>query len=699
MAAMPSQDSTEWAAAPTGLNSIAQAPREMIRPSLQDPRPVAYPGLFDHNKGPRMLVASQAAVACTVEQFCGLERSALLDQLDRFIPDAGAPQRRAWIDQIKHLRKAFDQLVPENPAVATWGVILEYLVPMEQRRIDVVVLTPNLALVLEFKGSSSPTVAAIDQALGYARDLNAYHRTCASVAAWPILVLTQAGDLMIERDRLTICGPERLAWPIMERAGAGVHAVGALERFLDEAAYQPLPSLVAAARVLFAREQLPAIKRAHAATDPAVQQIARVAHECARSRKRSLVLVTGVPGAGKTLVGLRTAHAAYLDDLAVERAGGKPTAPAVFLSGNGPLVQVLQHALVDGGGDGKAFVRDVKAYVRLYSRPNATPPEHVIIYDEAQRAWDATQVTAKHQSANAPTGRSEPDLFVEFAGRIPEWSVLVGLIGTGQEIHVGEEGGIEQWAIALSKLEAKAAWQVHVPPRLARVFASSGVPVHVSEALDLDEELRFHGASTLHEWVAHTLNDGQAAGKPFARDMAAAGLRLYVTRDLELARSYVRDRYEGMTQHRYGMLASSKDKDLVRFGVFNDFQTTKRLKVGPWYNAAPRDELSCCQLETVATEFAAQGLELDFAIVAWGSDFIRVDGAWSSARARGSMGHVKDPHQLRRNSYRVLLTRGRDGSVIYLPDERAFDETFAHLVASGAHTLEAATEWVATAMA
>ena len=182
--------------------------------------------------------------------------------------------------------------------------------------------------------------------------------------------------------------------------------------------------------------------KSSASTDPAMEAISTIIHAAAEKKKRRLILVTGVPGAGKTLVGLRLAHANYLDALAVVRGDGqKPTAPAVFLSGNGPLVQVLQYQMrKEGSGDGKTFVRDVKGYVEVYSRrKTAVPPEHVLIYDEAQRAWDAEMVIAK---GHTNTQLSEPELFIQFAERVPDWCAVVGLIGTGQEIHLGEEGGL-----------------------------------------------------------------------------------------------------------------------------------------------------------------------------------------------------------------------------------------------------------------
>jgi hypothetical protein len=460
------------------------------------------------------------------------------------------------------------------------------------------------------------------------------------------------------------------------------------EAFLQRDAYAPLPSLVRAARDLFARQPLPRIKRARAATEPAVARITAVAHEAAAQGTRHLVLLTGVPGSGKTLVGLQLVHAGFVDDLAVARAGGaKPTAPAVFLSGNGPLVQVLQDALKDAGGGGKVFVRDVKQYVRHYTqRKTSVPPEHLLVFDEAQRAWDADHVRRKHADDAA---RSEPEHFVEFAERIPRWCVVVGLVGSGQEIHAGEEGGLGQWRRAIEGCRDPAAWTVHGPPSIAHMFSGARLRTDWDPVLTLDTEIRFHLAPRLHDFVEMLLGAGPSAeAAPLAEELHRGGVRLYMTRDLEAARRHVRERYAGAPDARYGLLASSKDKDLPRFGVDNTYFATSRVsrRIGRWYNAPQEDPESCCRLDTVATEFSAQGLELDLALLAWGSDYVRRDGHWSIARA-GRTNHARDPFRLRQNVYRVLLTRGRDGTVIFVPPGDWFDETAAFLTSAGIRPL------------
>jgi len=434
------------------------------------------------------------------------------------------------------------------------------------------------------------------------------------------------------------------------------------------------------------------VHRARAFTDPAVQEITRIVHEAAATRSRRLVLLTGVPGAGKTLVGLRIVHAHFLDDLAVDRGSGKPSAPAVYLSGNGPLVEVLQYELKSAGGGGKVFVRGVKDYVKAYSGSrNRVPPEHVLVFDEAQRAWDAEQMLAKHEGTAV---RSEPEQFIEFAERIPEWSVVIGLIGGGQEIHVGEEGGLAQWSDAIARSSRRREWTVHGPPSVHHAMtALSNTSFHRHDALNLDREIRFHFAQELHRFVSGLL-EGEPTSelRPLAETMSDQGYHLRLTRDLDVARDYLRVRYAEHPTARFGMLASSKDKALVRFGVPNDFQSTKRIKIGPWYGDPEHEPhgLSCRRLDSCVTEFSAQGLELDAALVAWGTDLRWNGDRWRNDMAGGYKrgAAVRDPFRLRVNSYRVLLTRGRDGTVVFVPPLAELNATHERLAASGFLTLE-----------
>jgi hypothetical protein len=561
------------------------------------------------------------------------------------------------------------------------------------------VLGNGAVAVIELKGKQSQSQADLDQAAAYARDLRAYHALCHERPVTAILVPMRAGGRPRQRDGVWIVGPQGLD-SLLRDIARGVTAPGlARADFLDESHYSPLPTLVEAARELFHSGRVREIWRARAHTDPAVDAVARIAHEAAHTRTRHLVLVTGVPGAGKTLVGMRAVHAHHLDDLAVERRGRKPTAPGLYLTGNGPLAEVLQYELRKSGGGGKTFVRHVKSYLDAYGgRPDRIPPEHLLVFDEAQRAFDADRVADIHKDWPVERIASEPALFLRLCERMPEWSVLVGLIGGGQEIHIGEERGLVQWREALELAPPGQEWIVHGPADLEPMFAGGRGAFRWDPALHLDTEIRFHLASDLHSFVARVL-DGDPAGasqlgesvwRP--RGRAEDGLRLWITRDLASSRAYLRDRFGAEPERRFGMLASSKDKLLPRYGVDNSFQTTKRLRRGPWFTCGDEDPDSCRHLSTVATEFDSQGLELDMSLLCWGADFIREGGAWTNRYASGyaprGRARPMDPYRMRLNAYRVLLTRGREGTAVFVPPDPLLDETYEYLLACGFRPLD-----------
>jgi len=617
--------------------------------------------------------------------------------LASFVRDASPEQVRAWDDSIPPLQSQVADILEGDGKGDDFSTILEYQLPMESRRPDVLFLVRDSVVVLELKGKMKASQSDVDQASAYARDLRCYHRECSDRPVVPILVPMRArGDLGRQGD-VHVVGPDRVEHVVLSllagRKGAAVDRAS----FLSEEAYRPLPTLVEAARELFESRDIRPIWRAKASTDPAVERIASIIHEAAATKTRKLILLTGVPGAGKTLVGLRVVHARFLDDLAVAREGGRPTAAGVFLSGNGPLVEVLQYELRRSGGDGKTFVRGVKDYVERYSRkPGLVPPEHVLVFDEAQRAFDATQVERKHGGKPGfQPGLSEPEHFIEFADRIPSWCVVLGLIGSGQEIHTGEEAGLIQWRNAIARSARSNEWAVHGPGPVMDLFAGSGFESPPDRCLNLDQEIRFHAARDLHVFV-QALLDGTPAAKNARRAQAleADGYHLRVTRDLELAKAYLRDRYREASEARFGMVASSKDRDLLRFEIPNDFQSTKRIRYGPWYSDPEDDPAgrSCRHLNSCVTEFGAQGLELNAVLLAWGTDLRIVNGRWSNAQSRGyqSKSSVRDPFQLRINSYRVLLTRARDVCVAFLPPIQDLDETWAYLLESGFRELEAA---------
>ena len=291
--------------------------------------------------------------------------------------------------------------------------------------------------------------------------------------------------------------------------------------------------------------------------------------------------------------------------------------------------------------------------------------------------------------------KSEPELLVEIAERIPDWAVLVGLIGEGQEIYSGEEAGIAQWRDAV--LSSSAVWAVHASSNVGDYFAGCEVKTH--DELDLTASLRSRRAQELHDWVSHVLTGNLPLAARLAARIGAnrAGFPMYLTRDLGEAKTYARHRYAEEPDKRYGLMVAAHAKAPRRYGVDNHFMAMTRMKLGPWFNAQPDDPLSCCQLVSPVTEFQVQGLEVDLPIVCWGEDFLWTGRDWRVRPARARYPQ-RDPQQLLTNAYRVLLTRGRDGLLVFLPSEEAFDLTEHALLAAGLKPLEDAEDEVRAAV-
>ena len=624
-------------------------------------------------------------------QFQSTCRSSILQSLRTSYPDTSVQEHQSWRDSIPKLQREIREVVEVDVGAARYTAVLEYQLPMESRRADAVLLLRDRVVVIELKGKSLPSDADIDQAHAYARDLRCYHRECHERPVHAVLVPTRLrGEQWLERN-VHICGPHLLDGFVAGlEVNPGRTALDA-DRFLAEDAYRPLPTLIRAARDLFLEKRAPQLWRAAANTDRAVRYVQRVSFDASRLGTRHLVILTGVPGSGKTLVGMRVVHAPKLEDLKHE-AGG---IPAVILSGNRPLVEVLQYVLKPAGGGGKTFVRHIRDYVKRYRKSRSlVPPEHVTVFDEAQRAFDREKVADTH---NIPPeqARSEPEHFIEFAERTPDWSVTVGLVGGGQEIHIGEEGGLPLWSAALKESADTERWTVHCPTAVADTFAETGVTVQVSADLSLDETLRSHRATRLHEFIGLLLGRTPARSsqlEALAAQLLEQGHDLRITRDLESAEKYLKERYRDCAEARFGLVASSRDKALPKLGVKNDFFSRLRIRCGPWYNDSESDagERSCRHLRDCITEFEAQGLELDAVLLAWGTDFALDGGKWSIERSmkyRKGHSQVRDPWQLRANAYRVLLTRGRDAHVVFVPELDYLDETWSYLRACGFRSL------------
>lgn len=630
----------------------------------------------------------------SVQDFLALPADAWLTQLGAnyqrlYQQSATATQKQAWQDSGDILRSQLSHLQSSRPDSQHWTLIFEYELPREGgRRPDVVLLGAGQIVVFEFKQKARLSLADSDQVAAYARDLATYHQASHHHPVIPVLVPTRANQPFADErpqadpaqgmDKVTAIAPAQI--------GDYLHQLQPLEPKIDaeqwvQSDYAPLPSVIQAAQQIFREEPLPSIRQAHSAGIPDLLNfLHQLTIQAQRHNERHLVLITGVPGAGKTLVGLQYVYQNprsatnqapnNAPDNAPSNAKNSDKPQSIFLTGNAPLVQVLQYAL-----QSKVFVQAVRNFYLQYEvRRQTAPPEQIIVFDEAQRAWNCDRMSEKYGIDSAASGA-----ILRIAERIPDWSIVVALIGKGQTIHVGEDDGIEQWNQSLQATQMD--WQVHCAPAQAQWF--SAVPperLQVDEQFNLSLSLRSHLAQDVQTWIAELLDGKLEQAAARIPRLQAEGFAAYVTRDLELAKQYCCDRYSPSTNKRYGLLASSRARNLTQYGIPNDYKSTQWMKVGPWYVDPPDSPLSCCAFERVATEFSCQGLELDLPIVCWGSDLRWQAGQWQTyTRQR----NVRDPHRLRLNSYRVLLSRGRDGLIVFVPPEPVMDDTYAALCQAG----------------
>lgn len=583
-------------------------------------------------------MADTCAWVGEVGEFLRTSEEAILGRLSRFAIERGTPQIMAWDRSIGVLR---EQLAACLPEAAPCGLILEFELPRSGGlRPDLVLLENGIVLVIEFKNRVDVEPGDLEQVLGYVSHLRDYHAGCRDKTLVPVLIpIGHAGEARVERD-VHVIPPRGLAALVRRFAPRPADA-----RSWVAAPYEAQPALVEAARLLFERQPLPRVKSAENARLPeTVARIETIVRDAIDRGRRILVLLAGVPGSGKTLAGLQIAHSREL--------GTK----GLFLSGNGPLVQVLRYALQER----REFVEDLHAFVREHLvRSRDAAPERVIVFDEAQRAWDRDRVLAKH----VELADSEPALLVRIAAKTQGGYALVALLGEGQEIHIGEEGGLPMWAEA-----ARGGWEVVGPPGRDAAFRAAGVPYTIDPLLELSTTLRSPRAANLAHWAGLALEGRLDRAREIADEIRASGYVLRASRELEPLRAFARNRYEGAHGKRYGLLASSRyRKAPEELGIRT--APNRFYYYGPWFEDPPTSPRSACRLDLAISEFGCQGLELDLPIVLWGPDLVWGSGGWELGRHRRDP-RVRDLRRLRLNAYRVLLTRGREGLLLFVPPSR-----------------------------
>jgi hypothetical protein len=650
-----------------------------------------------------------AYYAATIAHFLTDDVNAVIGQMVKASGhDIEATQISAWTRQLVILRNALTGI--------DGSLFLEFDIPRLGSRIDGVVISRSAIIPIEFKvGESAFTGDAHNQAWDYALDLKNFHEESLSAPIFPVLCATDAINSATAWGDPHTDGvyPPRHANAETLREACQSALSLAPAGLLDATAwasapYRPAPSIIEAAKALYSKHSVEAIARSDAGarnlhtTTSTVRDIidhARSVHE------KAIVFITGVPGAGKTLVGLNIATR-QLDD---------ETARAVFLSGNGPLVSVLRAALVmdemdrqrRNGGTAerkgvveqrvKPFIQNVHHFrddgLRDLDRP---PHEHVAIFDEAQRAWDEAKTSQFMKQRKGIDGfnMSEPQFLLSFMDRHRDWAVVVCLVGGGQDIHTGE-AGISSWLRAIQ--DHFPHWRTYISPELhdAEYDANEAIrTLGKSHVLTLDESLhlavsmRSFRSEKVSEFVK-TLLDSDI---DHAREILGAVLPRYplvLTRDRTQARKWIKSNARGT--ERYGLLASSQAQRLKAYCI------DVRIQVDPvkYFLAGRNDTRSSYYLEDAVTEFQSQGLELDWSWMNWDADLRRKNGQWSHHRFRGDRWtsiNKPDAQRYLRNAYRVLLTRARQGMVIFVPKGRKsdrtlvpeyYDETFSYLRSLG----------------
>jgi Uncharacterized conserved protein (DUF2075) len=602
-------------------------------------------------------------------------------------------QNAAWQGELKALREAL-------PPFASQGqVYLEFVVPRVGKRIDVVVVIADTVFVIEFKvGEQSFGRGDVEQVWDYAVDLKNFHESSHAERIAPILVVTgatgkrQLGDSTVHHDGVlgpSLISADQLHDTLVQLLGSTAReAINASA--WDQGRYRPTPTIVEAASALYRGHSVVDISRSDAgATNLTTTSaaVARVIESSRAERRKSICLVTGVPGAGKTLVGLDVATR-YLDphnDL-----------HSVFLSGNGPLVAILREALArddvqqakDRGqkkskGEArqavKTFIQPVHHFRDECIKDSAPPHEHVTIFDESQRAWNREKTAdfMKRKKGLAGFAMSEPEFLISCLDRHQDWAVIVCLVGGGQEINTGE-AGISEWISAIQS--SYPHWHVHVSPQLSdsEYAAESALQslqqrshVYFDEALHLSVSMRSFRAETLSAFVKTVLDlDATHAAKLHAA--FADRYPIMLTRDLRRARTWLRQRARG--SERYGIVVSSQAQRLKPHAI------DVRTPVDPvnWFLADKEDVRSSFYLEDVATEFQVQGLELDWTCVVWDADFRHGKTGWqhhSFIGTKWNQIHKGERKAYLKNAYRVLLTRARQGMVIVVPEGEPQDQT------------------------
>lgn len=664
-----------------------------------------------------------------LDAFLEEDKDAIFGKIcDRYHGDALTTTRNAWMGEIEILQRALI-----NWRYAGARIVFEYDIPRLGKRIDVVLLLKGIVFCLEFKvGESRVLESDVDQVLDYALDLKNFHKFSEDRVIVPILIATKYPSAS------TIIQPSAYDDRVVNPLVTGMDGISTLiESVLRKYPYEtpinrdwiispyaPTPTIIEAARTLYESHSVEDITRHEAdkvSTDTTIAYILDVIKRSKENREKSICFVTGVPGAGKTLVGLDVAVKQTYQgfDKPVEDEG------AVYLSGNGPLVAVLTEALARDNvekcgerGEKKTksdAKREVGKFIQIIHRyrdnmlakiknpvengvleidPEKAVKlqesgygevEHVAIFDEAQRSWTHKRLSDylkrggtygnKLKVPNFPV--SEASFLIWSLDQREDWATIVCLVGGGQEIHTGE-AGISEWITALNTIFTH--WKVYISPKLTEPEYAEGRVnellkandnVTYAENLHLGVSLRSFRAEKLSAFVHALLAIDDSASSLY--EEIKEKYPIVLTRDMEKAKRWLHEKVRG--SERTGVLITKESARYKPLGVHvlpSDDDNAVH-----WFLEDKQDTRSSNYLEDAATEIQVQGLELDYTCLLWDADMRYENGEWHFYSFNGSKQWVElkadtESRQERMkymlNAYRVLLTRARAGMVICVPE-------------------------------
>jgi len=595
-------------------------------------------------------------------------------------------QKNAWLRQIKILKDQLKDIVGH--------VYFEFSIPRMGKRVDNIVIVKDAIFIIEFKvGSKKHENHAVEQVIDYSLDLSNFHEGSHKAKLVPVLISTNAENIKFDQNNVldfnevvkTNSTKFKDCIPYFTTDNSVLNA-----SLWENSIYKPTPTIVEAAQALYKGHNVEEISRSDSGAinlSRTTNELKTIIDSAKNNSKKSICFVTGVPGAGKTLAGLNIAN---------ERMKSNKDEHAVFLSGNGPLVYVLREALArdmvktykernekiikkNAKRQANSFIQNIHHFRDEYLKSERAPIEKVVVFDEAQRAWTKEKASSfiRKNKGKEDFNLSEPEFLIQVMDRHKDWCTIVCLIGGGQEINTGE-AGMNEWIDALRL--SFPDWNIHFSnqiiehvnyiqnPSLTDWLRSHGTS---HEDLHLSVSLRSFRAENLSNFV-HALLDLKLEEARKYFEAIHSKYPIMITRDLTKAKEWLKSKAKG--SERTGIISSSGARRLRTTGI----NVKNSIAAEDWFLNDKNDIRSSYYLEDVATEFDIQGLEIDWACIGWGAN-LRLDNMeWKYKYLHGTKWNTyknKVDQDYLKNSYRVLLTRARQGIIIFIPEGNQDDYT------------------------